>query len=87
MPENLHPLITFLYYTGCRLGAAQKITWDMVSKDCKEIELPGEITKSGEPLTLPLVGAGLDEISAMLKKLFRKIWSGIRYHESTEGVG
>lgn len=72
LPKNLHLLITFLYYTGCRLGAAQQITWAMVSKDCKEIELPGEITKNGEPLTLPLVGKGLDEVPAMLKKQFRK---------------
>jgi hypothetical protein len=34
--------------------------------------LPGEITKSGEPLTLPLVGAGLEDVSAMLRKMFRK---------------
>src|SRR5207253_105987 len=54
------------------LGAAQKITWTMISKDCKEVELPGEITKNGEPLTLPLVGKGLDEVSTMLKKQFRK---------------
>lgn len=72
LPENLRPLVTFLYYTGCRFGAATQITWDMVSKDRKEIELPGEITKSGEPLTLPLVGTGLDEVSAMLKKMFQK---------------
>lgn len=72
LPDNLHPLITFLYYTGCRVGAALKITWAMVAKDCKEIELPGDITKNGEPLTLPLVGKGLDEISGMLKKQFRK---------------
>jgi integrase len=58
VPENLRPLVTFMYYTGCRKGAAQQITWDMVSADCKEIELPGEITKTREPLTLPLAGAG-----------------------------
>jgi integrase len=72
LPGNLRPLVAFLYYTGCRLGAAKQITWDMVSKDRKEIELPGEITKSGEPLTLPLVGTGLEEVSAMLKKMFHK---------------
>ncbi len=72
LPENLRPLITFMYFTGCRLGAAQKITWAMVNRDATEIELPGEITKSGEPLTLPLVGWGLDQVSAMLRKMFRK---------------
>jgi integrase len=71
LPKNLQPLITFIYYTGCRKGAALKITWDMVSKDCSEIMLPGEITKSGEALTLPLVGAGLEEVSATLRKMFR----------------
>src|ERR1700735_4141490 len=30
LPEGLRPLITFLYYTGCRVGAARKITWSMV---------------------------------------------------------
>src|SRR5713101_4250049 len=54
LPEHLRPLIKFLYYTGCRKGAALQITWSMVSADATEIELPGEITKNGEPLTLPL---------------------------------
>jgi integrase len=72
LPEHLRPLIKFLYHTGCRVGAAKLITWDMVNPDATEIVLPGEITKNGEPLPLPLVGKGLNEISAMLKKMFRK---------------
>ncbi len=60
LPKNLRPLITFLYHTGCRLGAAQQITWAMVNRECNEIELPGELTKNGERLTLPLAGKGLD---------------------------
>jgi integrase len=72
LPKRLRLLVTFLYYTGCRVGAAMQITWTMVSKDCKEIELPGEITKNGEALTLPLIGEGLSEVSTMLKKQFRK---------------
>jgi len=71
MPKNLRPLISFLYFTGCRLGAAKQITWDMVSSDCSEINLPGEITKTGEAITLPLAGAGLDTVAAALKKQFR----------------
>src|SRR5690348_2679660 len=59
LPKRLRLLATFLYYTGCRVGAAKQITWAMVSKDCKEIALPGEITKNGEPLALPLIGDGL----------------------------
>jgi hypothetical protein len=61
LPENLQSAdyVSTLY--GLPVGAAQRITWDMVSKDRKQIELTGEITKSGEPLRLPLVSAGLDE--------------------------
>lgn len=72
LPSHLRSLITFLYYTGCRLGAATEITWPMVSRDCTEIEIPGDITKTGEPLLLPLVGRGLNEVAAMLRKMFRK---------------
>lgn len=41
----------------------------MVNEDATEVRLPGDITKNGEPLTLPLVGYGLD---ATLRKMFRK---------------
>jgi len=68
MPEHLQPTVTFLYYTGCRTGAAKKITWSMVSKDCSEIELPGEIVKNDDPLTLPLAGP-LEEIANLLRKM------------------
>jgi hypothetical protein len=37
-------------------GAAKKMTWSTVSKDCSEIELPGEIVKNDDPLALPLAG-------------------------------
>ena len=67
LPKHLRPLISFLYNTGCRIGAARRITWDMVNDDATEIELPGEITKNDEPLTLPLSG----ELSSLLKKQFR----------------
>jgi integrase len=70
IPTHLQPVVKFCYITGCRIGAAKKITWAMVARDCSEIELPGEITKTGEPLTLPLVGP-LAEVATTLKKMFR----------------
>jgi integrase len=70
LPKNLRPLITFIYFTGCRKGAAKRITWPMVAKDCSEIMLPGEITKSGEPLLLPLTGP-LEQVASVLRKMFR----------------
>lgn len=71
LPESLKPFFSTMYATGCRLGALQRITWDMVSKDCSSIELPGSLTKSKKPLTLVLAGAQLEPIAAMLRKMFR----------------
>jgi integrase len=68
MPKAIQPTLTFLYFTGCRTGAAKKITWEMISKDCSEIELPRQIMKNDEPLTLPLVGP-LEELATMLRGL------------------
>ncbi len=55
-PENLRPSVLFLYYSGCRMGAAEQITWSMVNNDCTEISAPGEIIKNDEPWEIPLVG-------------------------------
>lgn len=71
LPKDLRPTATFLYYTGCRTGAAKQITWEMVSSDNTEIELPGEIAKNDEAQNLPLVGP-LEEISALLKEMRKK---------------
>jgi integrase len=71
LPENLKPFFSTMYATGCRLGALQRITWDMVSKDCSSIDLPGSLTKSKKPLTLVLAGAQLEPIAALLRKMFR----------------
>jgi integrase len=70
IPAHLKPVVKFSYITGCRIGAAKKSTWAMVARDCSEIELPGEIIKTGEPLTLPLVGP-LAEVATTLKRMFR----------------
>jgi integrase len=87
LPENLRDAVTFLYYTGCRSGAAKQITWKMVSQDCTEIELDAAIMKNDEPVTIPLVGP-LEEIAVMLKakrKAFPKAndivldFNGFRY--------
>ena len=58
----------FLYYTGCRIGAALKITWDMVSPHCTTMLLPATITKNKKPLPLALPA----ELTAMLRKKFRQ---------------
>jgi integrase len=63
MPERLHPIMSFLYYTGCRVGGAKQIQWSQV-----EIRLTASQIKNYTPLTLPLP----EELAAMLKRQFRK---------------
>jgi integrase len=71
LPEHLRPAVTFLYYSGQRIGAAQKITWAMVSADNSEITLPGRIIKSRKPHDVPLVGP-LGEIGESLAQMRKK---------------
>jgi len=72
LPKELQPFFSFMYATGCRLGAAQKITWDMVNKECDVINLPGSITKTKKPLLLVLDGPMLAPLVAILRKQFRR---------------
>ncbi len=54
LPEQLKPLILFLYWTGCRVGEARKITWEQIDLDKRQIVMYGEQTKSGQPRIIPL---------------------------------
>jgi integrase len=48
MPEHLRPLITFLYFTGCRIGAALAITWSQMEFENgrAQLRLEGNQTKN-----------------------------------------
>jgi len=72
LPEGIQPLFKFMYGTGCRLGAAQRITWEMVNATCDVISLPGAITKTKKPLLLVLDGPMLAPLAALLRKQFRR---------------
>lgn len=69
MPEHLRPLITFLYFTGCRIGAALAITWSQMEfeKGRAQLRLEGNQTKNEDPILLPLPL----EVSEILKELPR----------------
>src|SRR5579875_742233 len=54
LPEKLRPLIILLYWTGVRVGEAQKIEWSQVDLNKRQIVMLGEQTKSGQPRILPL---------------------------------
>jgi integrase len=73
LPENLWPLLTLLYYTGVRIGEAQKIMWTFdgvpqVDLEKRQITLLGVQTKNGQPRILPLT----DELVDTLKKRFQE---------------
>jgi integrase len=67
VPEHLRPLLVFLYFTGCRLGAAQSVKWNQIEfrNDRALLSLEGFQTKNDEPLTLPLPKELHDELKAM----------------------
>jgi integrase len=54
LPEKLRPLIMLLYWCGCRIGEARKITWEQIDLDKRQIVMYGEQTKSGQTRILPL---------------------------------
>jgi integrase len=70
VPEHLRPLVTFLYFTGCRIGAALAITWSQLEfeKGRFQLRIEGNQTKNEEPILLPLPL----ELNEILKKLPRK---------------
>jgi len=70
---NLQPFFKFLYATGCRVGAAQKVLWSSVKEvnGVTIIEIPAGNTKTKRPLMLPLAGELLEPVAKDLKKRFR----------------
>jgi integrase len=69
LPDRLHPLMVFLYKTGCRVGAAKQIAWNQIEEDGEKmyVRLEGVQTKNKEPLMLPLTA----ELAGMLRALPR----------------
>lgn len=51
LPNDLRPLITFLYWTGWRRSEAQSLEWRMVDRKTGVIRI--EDTKNDEPRTIP----------------------------------
>src|SRR5207245_2468868 len=65
LPEDLKPVVTFLYYCGGRKGEVFQIEWRQVDLDGAVIRLEDEQTKSGEPRTVPLP----DVLIEMLRRI------------------
>jgi integrase len=66
MPANLQPILTYMYLTGCRSGAAKKVDWTQVvfDGDRVEIALRAKQVKNRKPLLLPLPDELADTLRA-----------------------
>jgi integrase len=54
LPTRLQPLVTFLYWCGCRIGETLQIEWSQVDLDARLIRLDPEQTKNAEARNIPL---------------------------------
>src|SRR4029077_10395752 len=54
IPENLKPIVTFLYYCGVRLGEAKQIEWSQIDLKAALVRLEEDQTKNSEARTIPL---------------------------------
>jgi len=63
LPENLHPVILFLYWCGGRKGEAFQIQWRQVDLKQGLIELEREQTKNEEARFVPLPPILIDMLS------------------------
>jgi integrase len=65
LPKNLQPIVTYMYTTGSRVGAAKKVDWEQVVFDGERVEIApraGQV-KNRKPLLLPLP----DELASGLR--------------------
>jgi integrase len=63
LPEHLRDVARFGFLTGWRRSEILKLEWKHVHQGDERITLPGELSKNGQPRTIPFVGS-LAEIIA-----------------------
>src|SRR5580658_8739918 len=68
LPTHLRPLVTFLYYCGCRIGETLAIEWPQVNLDARLIRLEPEQTKTSEARVLPLPSVLVTMLQAVESK-------------------
>jgi len=62
LPDHLKPVVTFLYYTGCRKGEALSLEWRQVDMDNQVVRFDPGTTKNSEGRVLFLDGELLESI-------------------------
>jgi integrase len=71
MPSRFQPLLLLLYYTGVRMGEAEKIKWPALDLDGAKISLREGETKNDEPRILPLPDTLVKLLSAASERTGR----------------
>ena len=85
LPDYLKPVVTFLYYTGCRKGEALALEWRQVDMDNCVVRLDPGTTKSGEGRLLFLDGELLQVIQSQSDK--RTILCPHIFHSKGKRIG
>jgi integrase len=84
LPEEIKPLVTFAYWTGCRKGEILGLHWSQVDLLARVVRLePGE-TKNDEARTIPLAGE-LYEMLAMQRAIRDQQWPACPWVFSRHG--
>jgi integrase len=68
LPEEIRPVLTFGYYSGCRKGEVLALRWDQVDLKTRMVELEADQTKTDEARTIPL-GRDLLETLRMQREI------------------
>lgn len=54
MPDEIRPILTFAYYTGCRKGEILALRWDQIDLPERIVRLDPGTTKNDEPRVILL---------------------------------
>lgn len=90
LPSRLRPLVTFLYWCGCRLGEARAIEWTQVDLQARLIRLEADQTKNQTARDIPLpsiVAADLERIEPKTGKVFNDENLRLEWAKACTAVG
>lgn len=73
LPDNLKPVSTFAYFTGCRKTEILGLQWPQFDQESRMIRLLSGETKNKEPRMIPLVDEVYDSLME-LKKQRDEFW-------------
>ncbi len=73
LPEEVVPVVTFAFWTGCRKGEILSLKWSQVDLSNRTVRLEAGETKNDQPRIIPLVPE-LFQVLAMQKEIREASW-------------